>query len=264
MSYNTEFEDIMDNINNIAYGYGFKNGIEWANAAQKAREISWGTFKKYENVHNLRVRYSHGNARDIAISYETYQIVLNYQNDIENSRIRRRNGGGYSKNSRGRNAPKLPDGTFRGKPYIKEFVRKGKDGEEYFFRFSIYKEKNYLDDGNGGTTGFGYFIHIDAAPYWNYAKERLHEFHLIQTSYEYHICWNKIIESFDEANAVQRYAKTRFFRYLCTLKIGAGTNGWSPMYFDYVPNQDFTRNSDINWAKSIYEIERQLYKKYNL
>ena len=36
------------------------------------------------------------------------------------------------------------------------------------------------------------------------------------------------------------------------------------MYFDYVPNQDFTRNSDINWAKSIYEIERQLYKKYNL
>lgn len=73
-----------------------------------------------------------------------------------------------------------------------------------------------------------------------------------------------VYDNFDEANAVQRYAKTRFFRYLCTLKIGAGTNGWSPMYFDYVPNQDFTRNSDINWAKSIYEIERQLYKKYNL
>lgn len=73
-----------------------------------------------------------------------------------------------------------------------------------------------------------------------------------------------VYNNFDEANAVQRYAKTRFFRYLCTLKIGAGTNGWSPMYFDYIPNQDFTRNSDINWAKSIYEIERQLYKKYNL
>lgn len=73
-----------------------------------------------------------------------------------------------------------------------------------------------------------------------------------------------VYNNFDEANAVQRYAKTRFFRYLCTLKIGAGTNGWSPMYFDYVPNQDFTRISDINWAKSIYEIERQLYKKYNL
>lgn len=73
-----------------------------------------------------------------------------------------------------------------------------------------------------------------------------------------------VYNNFDEANAVQRYAKTRFFRYLCTLKIGAGTNGWSPMYFDYIPNQDFTRNSDINWAKSVYEIERQLYKKYNL
>lgn len=218
MSYNTEFEDIMDNINNIAYGYGFKNGIEWANAAQKAGEISWGTYKKYENVHNLRVRYSHGNARDIAISYETYQIVLNYQNDIENSRIRRRNSGGYSNNSGRHNTPKLPDGTFRGKPYIKEFVRKGKDGEEYFFRFSIYRENNYLDDGYHGTTGFGYFIHIDAAPYWNYAKERLHEFHLIRTPYDYHICWNKIIEGFDEANAVMYVWVNRYADLLDVLK----------------------------------------------
>lgn len=73
-----------------------------------------------------------------------------------------------------------------------------------------------------------------------------------------------VYDNFDEAHAVQRYAKTRFFRYLCALKIGAGTNAWSPMYFGYVPNQDFTRNSDINWAKDLKDIERQLYKKYNL
>ena len=28
--------------------------------------------------------------------------------------------------------------------------------------------------------------------------------------------------------------------------------------------QDFTNNSDIDWNKSIHEIDLQLYKKYNL
>ena len=30
------------------------------------------------------------------------------------------------------------------------------------------------------------------------------------------------------------------------------------------PLQDFTENSDIDWSKSISEIDQQLYKKYNL
>ena len=31
-----------------------------------------------------------------------------------------------------------------------------------------------------------------------------------------------------------------------------------------VPLQDFTLCSDIDWSKSIAEIDQQLYKKYNL
>jgi hypothetical protein len=31
-----------------------------------------------------------------------------------------------------------------------------------------------------------------------------------------------------------------------------------------VPLQDFTKKSDIDWSKSISEIDRQLYKKYGL
>ena len=34
--------------------------------------------------------------------------------------------------------------------------------------------------------------------------------------------------------------------------------------FYFVPLQDFTENSDIDWSKSISEIDQQLYKKYNL
>jgi hypothetical protein len=32
----------------------------------------------------------------------------------------------------------------------------------------------------------------------------------------------------------------------------------------YVPLQDFTDKSDINWSTSISNIDMQLYKKYNL
>lgn len=31
-----------------------------------------------------------------------------------------------------------------------------------------------------------------------------------------------------------------------------------------VPLQDFTDKSDIDWSKSVAEIDQQLYKKYNL
>lgn len=32
----------------------------------------------------------------------------------------------------------------------------------------------------------------------------------------------------------------------------------------FVPLQDFTQGSDIDWSKSIPEIDQQLYKKYGL
>lgn len=32
----------------------------------------------------------------------------------------------------------------------------------------------------------------------------------------------------------------------------------------YVPLQDFTSSSDIDWTQSVADIDKQLYKKYNL
>ena len=32
----------------------------------------------------------------------------------------------------------------------------------------------------------------------------------------------------------------------------------------YIPNQNFTDKSDIDWSKSTPEIDQQLYKKYRL
>ena len=59
-----------------------------------------------------------------------------------------------------------------------------------------------------------------------------------------------------------KYVKSKFARTLLgILKI---TQHVTPEKWKYVPQQDFTSTSDIDWSKSIAEIDRQLYKKYGL
>lgn len=70
---------------------------------------------------------------------------------------------------------------------------------------------------------------------------------------------------FDNAIEVKNallYLKSKFARaMLGILKV---TQDLTPEKFKYVPLQDFTPNSDIDWSKSISEIDQQLYKKYKL
>ena len=66
----------------------------------------------------------------------------------------------------------------------------------------------------------------------------------------------------EEAIAAIKYIKSKFARaMLGILKI---TQHNPQSTWKYVPLQDFTSNSDIDWTKSIHEIDEQLYKKYNL
>lgn len=65
-----------------------------------------------------------------------------------------------------------------------------------------------------------------------------------------------------EANACLKYIKTKFARVMLgVLKI---TQHNSPEKWKYVPLQDFTVNSDIDWSQSVAGIDRQLYAKYGL
>lgn len=66
----------------------------------------------------------------------------------------------------------------------------------------------------------------------------------------------------DEAENCMKYIKTKFARaMLGTLKI---TQHNIQETWLNVPLQDFTVNSDIDWSKSVSEIDKQLYKKYGL
>lgn len=65
-----------------------------------------------------------------------------------------------------------------------------------------------------------------------------------------------------EANNAEKYVKTKFLRALLGI-LKVTQNGNKPVW-KMIPLQDFTPTSDIDWSVSVPEIDRQLYKKYNL
>ena len=69
-------------------------------------------------------------------------------------------------------------------------------------------------------------------------------------------------ESSFEAESCKKFLQTKFGRALLgVLKV---TQHNSKEVWQFVPLQDFTSNSDIDWSKSVSEIDHQLYKKYKL
>ena len=66
----------------------------------------------------------------------------------------------------------------------------------------------------------------------------------------------------EEGDAALKYIKSKFCRMMLSyLKV---TQNNKKETWKYVPTQDFTKNSDIDWSKSIKEIDKELYKKYGL
>lgn len=74
-----------------------------------------------------------------------------------------------------------------------------------------------------------------------------------------------VIGSFDsqyEVYSLDKYYKTKFFR--CLLSTLKNTQNVSRKVYKLIPTEDFSKDSDIDWNKSIKEIDEQLYKKYEL
>lgn len=67
-------------------------------------------------------------------------------------------------------------------------------------------------------------------------------------------------DDLESANALRKYICTKFARTLLgVLKVTQ--NGNKPVW-RYIPIQDFTDKSDVDWSVSIANIDKQLYKKY--
>lgn len=69
-------------------------------------------------------------------------------------------------------------------------------------------------------------------------------------------------EELEEAENIFKYIKGKFARAMLGI-LKVTQNGKKPVW-ECVPMQNFKENSDIDWKKSISEIDQQLYKKYNL
>lgn len=74
-----------------------------------------------------------------------------------------------------------------------------------------------------------------------------------------------VIGAFDtkeEADNTLSYLKTRFVRFIVLTTLSAVN--LSKLVFFNVPLQDFTSSSDIDWSQSVADIDKQMYKKYDL
>ena len=78
------------------------------------------------------------------------------------------------------------------------------------------------------------------------------------------IGYDKELHNFSESECknIISYIKTKFFRYMVSVK--KKTQNTTRDLFQFVPIQDFSDKSDIDWTKDVDNINTQLYLKYNL
>lgn len=69
-------------------------------------------------------------------------------------------------------------------------------------------------------------------------------------------------DTLQEASNLAKYLKTKFLRFM--VSILKSSHNVTQIVYKFVPMQNFTEESDIDWTKSIQEIDKQLYEKYGL
>ena len=144
-----------------------------------------------------------------------------------------------------------------GEKYIQILGREGNDRAYKFIRdgghrvnkvINLHKHKIYLPKANGaGALGEVLSLPVLAGPGVG-STETFLSIGAFDTQ--------------DEAQAALKYIKTKFARIM--LGVLKTTQDITPQKWEHVPLQDFTPTSDIDWTKSIPEIDQQLYAKYAL
>lgn len=69
-------------------------------------------------------------------------------------------------------------------------------------------------------------------------------------------------DTLEEANNLQKYIKTQFFRFM--VSILKSSQNVTQIVYGFVPMQNFTGESDIDWNQDVDSINKQLFDKYGL
>ena len=153
--------------------------------------------------------------------------------------------------------------------YDKLFFRNKRDDLEYAAIYGLFKkkreclwiERQYIDVPENFS---GYKVLLSKANGAGTYGEKLSSFEIAAKGVGHTQSFISIgnFETEAEAKNLVKYLETKFARSL--LGILKVTQDISPRVWSLVPVQDFTVNSDIDWSKSISEIDKQLYAKYGL
>lgn len=179
---------------------------------------------------------------------------------------------------------------YRDFPQMKELI--GSDGQDKRFRNNIFEKISVFSENKSDDSDISVLGVIKNKRVWRFIPQKY-----IEKSHENVFSWKVLVArvngagtidevlsnplvlgpqtgftqtfisvgSFDKkatADNALKYIKSKFARALLhVLKVTQDNNRES---WRYVPLQDFTTNSDINWNTSIANIDKQLYKKYGL
>jgi len=221
-----------------------------------------GTFTPYKELNTIihRVVSFAGFQKlsDIVVTSYAYHFTDNMHSDYPTAEARLSNGHKYDLKSNV--IEKLPDIFHETKPSDDQdyIVIIGRFGSERVYRFikrcyvndvvNLDKFKLFMSKANSS----GAFGEVMTPPFIGAPGEGSTETFLSIGSFE----------TKNEAENALKYVKTKFARALLgVLKV---TQDLTPGKWAYVPLQDFTPSSDIDWSQPIPAIDQQLYRKYGL
>ena len=221
-----------------------------------------GTFTIFDELNSIikKVKNSDNfeSLSKIAVSAYTYHFTENLYK--ENPYLRKRASKGHEYDLKSNVFEYLSEVFFDKKPndgkeYVKILGRLNKERTYKYIRKDYLNEqenmrkyKIFIAGANGsGTLGETMSALIIGEPFTGTTESFMS------------------IGYFDNENEVKnclKYIKSKFNRVL--LGVLKATPNITPDKYSYVPLQDFTEKSDIDWSKTIHEIDEQLYKKYKL
>lgn len=220
------------------------------------------SFTPYEELnsilHRVKNNTSFRSIQDIVVTSFAYHYTDKLHEDFPDAALRLSKGHAYDIKS---NAfDKLSD-VFRdikpkdGQDYIRILGRQNNERKLKFIRKdyvneveNLYKYKIFMPKANG-TGAFGEILTLP----------EISEPGVGGTESFVSIGF---FDSLEEARNLLQYIKTKFMRAL--LGVAKITQDLTPAKWKYVPLQDFSAKSDIDWSGSVADIDRQLYAKYGL
>lgn len=220
------------------------------------------SFTPYEELnsilHRVKNNTSFRSIQDIVVTSFAYHYTDKLHEDFPDAALRLSKGHAYDLKS---NAfDKLSD-VFRdikpkdGQDYIRILGRQNNERKLKFIRKdyvneveNLYKYKIFMPKANG-TGAFGEILTLP----------EISEPGVGGTESFVSIGF---FDSLEEARNLLQYIKTKFMRAL--LGVAKITQDLTPAKWKYVPLQDFSAKSDIDWSGSVADIDRQLYAKYGL